>query len=123
MKKTTKSFVREVLARIKGDNVTVIAEKNYRKAEAAINGQIAALKAKLVEEEGHVDDAQEALDNAKYPTEPIASADSYVKNIKEKQEKFDSAKEALENVNSSLKYYEDLLKGFEAEAEIEEKAE
>jgi len=114
MSKTT-SFVKEVLARMKGDTVTVTAEKNYRKATAGLGGQIAALKSKLVEDESKVDDAQEALDNAKYPTELISDVASYVRKIKEKQEAFDKAKEDLEAVQQSIVYYERLLLSFDEE--------
>lgn len=123
MKSKTKSFVKEVLARMKGDSVTATAEKNYRKATAAINGQIASLQSKLIQEESRVEEAQEALDNAKYPSEAITSDENYVKGIKDKQEAFNTAKENLDNVTESLKYYQDLLKGFDAETEVEEEKE
>lgn len=111
----TKSFVKEVVARLKGDTTTVVAEKNYRKATAAIGGQIAALKAKLVEEEGRVEDAKEALDAAKYPTDLITDVSSYVKNIKAKQDAYDAAKESHQAVVETLEYYSKLLAGFEEE--------
>jgi hypothetical protein len=118
----TKSFVKEVLARMKGDTVAVTAEKNYRKATAGIGGQIAALKSKLVEEEGRVDDAKDALDNAKYPVDMIADTSSYVKKIKEKQDAYDKAKEDLEAVQHSITYYEELLASFDVEETAEAEA-
>ena len=111
-----KSFVKEVLARFKGDTDKVVAEKNYRKASAGISGQIAALNAKLVEEEGRVEDAKEALEAVKYPTDLITDVSSYVKNIKDKQEAYDKAKGNLEGVQETLTSYKDLMAGFDQES-------
>lgn len=119
MSKTT-SFVKEVLARIKGDNVAVIAEKNYRKATAGINGQIASLNGRLVEEEEKVDEASENLANAKYPTDVITDVTAYVKKIRDKQEAYDKAVDNLATVKDSLDYYKTLLAGFESQTETPE---
>ena len=56
------NFIKEVTARLKGDEAGVIAAKVERKALSAINGQLAALKAKLVDDETAVEDAEEALE-------------------------------------------------------------
>lgn len=122
MSKKATSFVKEVLARIKGDAVTVTAEKNYRKASAGISGQIASLNSRLVEAEGNLEEANENLENAKYPTDLIGNVNDYVANIKAKQDLANKAKDALEDIQHTLTYYKDLLAGFDQEVETAEKA-
>ena len=80
------NFIKEVTARLKGDEAGVIAAKVERKALSAINGQLAALKAKLVDDETAVEDAEEALNNAIFPTSVFTDNAMYVRNIQSRQE-------------------------------------
>lgn len=105
---TASNFVKEVLARLTGDTDQAVALKNQRKANAAIEGQLAALKSRQVNAEDTVTEAQEALGNAKYPTVLIASSESYIAGIKTATEKLNSAQDALDAVNESLKFFGDL---------------
>lgn len=107
-----KSFVNEVMARLKGDDDKVVAERNYRKANSAIKGQISGLDAKKVDAEVALEEAQDKLAAAKYPTKLINDNSNYVRNIVERQEAVDSAKEALENINESLSYFQGLYDEF-----------
>lgn len=108
------NFAKEVMSRLKGDENGVIAAKNERKATSAINGQLAALKAKQVDDENAVEEAKETLSNAKYPTTLITDNKNYLQNIKYAQEAFDNATETLKQTNDSIAYFEALLKEFEA---------
>lgn len=112
-----KSYVKQVLAKLTGDQNQVVAEKNYRKAVAAVKGQIAALEAKIVEDEGNLEDAKEALANAKYPTEEIkGGSSSFISNIVRHQENVNSAQYMLDQTQKSLDFNKALLVEFEAEA-------
>jgi hypothetical protein len=112
-----KSYLREVGARLKGDEKQVIAEKNYRKATSAINGQIAALKAKEVNDEDAVENATDVLNSIKYPTTLIHTPQAYVRDVVSAQETLDAAKASLEATRASIKFNEDLLEDFNKEVE------
>lgn len=108
MSKVT-NFIKEVTARLKGDENGVIAAKVERKALSAINGQLAALKAKLVDDETSVEDAEEALNNAIYPTNVFTDNSYYVKTILARQEMLDSAVTSLESTKETIAYLENLV--------------
>ena len=107
--KTISIFAKEVAARLKGDEAGVIAAKVERKAVSAFNGQIAALKAKLVDDETRVEDAVEALNNAIYPTSVPTDNSAYISGIVKAQESLDRATELLEETTSTLSYFETML--------------
>lgn len=107
---TVSNFIKEVTARLKGDEAGVIAAKVERKALSAINGQLAALKAKLVDDETAVEDAQEALNNAIFPTSVFTDNRGYVTSIQSAQERLESAEVDLESTKESIAFFEDLLK-------------
>ena len=112
-----KSYVKEVLARITGDEKAVIAEKNYRKASAAAKGQIASLEAKLVGAEDQLDNANEALVVAKYPTTSIGEGKNYIQGIIDAQASVDNAQKNVDDIKASIKFNQGLLAEFDAEVE------
>ena len=107
---TVSNFIKEVTARLKGDEAGVIAAKVERKALSAINGQLAALKAKQVDDETAVEDAQEALNNAIFPTAVFSDNRWYVTSIQNAQDRLESAQLNLEATKESIAFFEDLLK-------------
>jgi len=111
------NFVKEVKGRLTGNDSDVISAKNERKANSAVNGQLAALKAKLVDDESTVEDAEEALKNALYPTSLISDNTSYVKGIKSAQERLDTANQTLTDTKDSITYYEGVLTKFAEQVE------
>lgn len=115
--KKMKSFIKEVVARVAGDQAEVVAQKNYRKATSAVKSQIAALQAKEVDDEAAVEQANENLENAKFPVTPITDNKTYVSSIKRYQDNVDAAAQALEDTRSSIAYFQALLEDFDAEVE------
>lgn len=111
---TVKSFVKEVLARFKGDDNEVVAQRNYRLANAAVKGQLSTLEGKKVKAEVNVETAKEKLDAAKYPTSLIEDGSDYIRNIVRNQESLDEAKEKLETINESIKYFQGLSTEFDS---------
>jgi isopropylmalate/homocitrate/citramalate synthase len=112
---TIKSFIKEAVARIGGDTAQVTAQKNYRKATSAIKSQVAALQAKEVDEEAAVEQAQENLSNAKFPTTLLTDNKSYVSGIQYAQDALVRAQDALEATRASIKYFSGLLVSFDEE--------
>lgn len=107
---TVSKFVQETIAYITGDTDKAVALKNERLAKSAIKGQISALEGALVEAEVNVENAQENLKKATYPSELISSAQGYYNRILGCQEALDDCMSDLEDLQDSLKYAQDLLK-------------
>ena len=105
-------FIREVVARLTGDGAEAKAAKISRKALSAVEGQLASLKAKVVDQENSLEDAQEALKTAKYPTEFPSSNQSYVDAILRAQRTVDENQANLDSTNKAIEYFEGLLKSF-----------
>ena len=107
--KKTELFAKEVLAKLKGDGNEALANKIARKAISAFEGQIAALKAKEVDDENSVEDAQEALANALYPTSMFSDNKSYCQNIVNHQQLLDGTIDILQQTKNSITFFEGLL--------------
>ena len=104
-----KSFIKEFVAAVKGDNVEVMAAKVWRQAESGLTMQIAALKGDLIRKEDAVTDAQEELDKARINGGvQIVDRDSYVSNLI-------SAKDNLTFTEKNLKNHKDTIKFLEEE--------
>jgi len=115
MSTTTKKgelFVKEVIARLKGDDVEAKANKIARKAISALDVQIATLKGKLVEAEVQVETKEEALKNAMYPTEIFTNNQEYCQSIQRAQSNLDEANDYLKDIQESIKFFEGVLKKF-----------
>lgn len=112
VEKNTISFVKEVVARLKGDDTKAIAEKNYRKAVAAAKGQINALEGSLVDLEERVTESKERLEAAKYPIELIPDREEYIKNILRASNIVADAEEELEEAKEKITFLKGLLKEF-----------
>ena len=109
---TMTSYAKEILARIQGNESSIIAAQNERKSNAAVNGQIAALEALVVDQEEAVKDAEEALKEAKYPTTKISDNSAYIRGIRNAQERVTSATETLATTNESLTYFKGIKADF-----------
>jgi len=105
-------FIKEVLAKLKGDGAEALAAKVGRKALSAFEGQIASLNSKKVDQENAVEEAQEALDAATYPTSVFSSNQSYIDGILRAQKAVDQAQEDLDSTNKALEYFTGKLAGF-----------
>jgi len=108
MNKVT-NFVKQTLAMITGDEKTVISTKNERKSNSAINGQLAALKSKLVDDESALEDAEELLKNAKFPSSLITDNPCYIESIKRANSRVQSAKNTIADTKYSIEFFESIL--------------
>ena len=98
-------FVKEVVARIKGDDAEVLGAKIARKAISAIEGQIAALQAKLVDAEDAVETATEQLKDAMYPSVMITDNKAYCDAIVRAQDNLQAKQTLLESVQHSIEVF------------------
>lgn len=111
------NFIKQVIAMAKGDEATVIAAKNERKAISSLKGQIASLEGKKVDAENAVEEAKEALHAAKFPTVQIADSKHYLDNIRTKKAAVDAAQEELDAIEDSIEYWTELHDEFGKEEE------
>lgn len=105
-------FINQVIARLKGDNAEVLANKIARKGLSAVEGQLASLNSKRVDLESAVEDAEEALIAAKFPIELISSNEMYIKEILSAQNKLNNAKAELQATEEAIVYFTDLLNSY-----------
>jgi len=96
MKTNTTSFVKQFIAKVTGDNAQVQAEKAWRSANSALDVQISNMTGDLIQLEDAVEEATEALNNARINNgQPIADRTKYIENLI-------NAKAALETVKENL---------------------
>lgn len=110
-----KSFVKETIARFKGDDAEVIAQKNYRKAVAAANAQISNQNSKLVDDENALEEAKEKLLNTMFPTTAIANGQDYLKAVRSAQEAVEICEKKVEETANSIAYWKDFVNTIDAE--------
>jgi hypothetical protein len=115
MSKTT--FISNITARLTGENIDAFSAKIARKCISALEGQIAALKGVKVDQENEVEEAEEALQNAVYPTSIPAKSEDYCREILRAQSNLDDAKANLEATETSIEYFSNLLKDQEEPAQ------
>lgn len=92
-----KSFVKEVVAIISGDNAEATGQKILRQADSALKTQIASLNGDTISLEDRVEDAQEALRLARVNNgKLITDRNDYVRNLLIAKRSLIDAEEALE---------------------------
>lgn len=120
---TVKSFIKEFIAHVKGDEVAAKAEKVFRQAESALKSHIASLQGDTI---GLEDKVKEAEENAKKSLinfgETIVDRADYVSNLLKKENAAISAKEEHASHLLNVKFLEDKLKSLYEEVEEEAKA-
>lgn len=110
-------FIKEVTARLTGDTASVTATRNARKALAAFDSQLAGLASKKVDLEDELEQCEENLKNATFPTSLINDGKQYLQTVRSYQESLDAKKQELANLEHSVKYFTDKKKEIFAEVE------
>lgn len=101
----TKSFVKEVVAILTGDNAEATAQKILRQADSAFKTQIASLTGDTIALEDRLEDAKEALRLARLNNgKVISDRNSYIRNLLDAKNSVTSAEEALEAHNAKLDF-------------------
>ena len=92
-----KSFVKEVVAIISGDNAEATGQKILRQADSALKTQIASLNGDTISLEDKVEDAKEALRLARVNNgKLITDRNEYVRNLLNAKNALTDAEEAFE---------------------------
>lgn len=92
-----KSFVKEVISLIQGDNAEATAQKILRQADSALKTQLASLNGDTIALEDKVEDAIEALRLARLNNgQLITDRNQYVRDLLNAKNTLIQAEEALE---------------------------
>jgi hypothetical protein len=106
MSTTTKKvslFVKETLARMKGETDDALALNNQRKAIVVCKQELTALEASKFAVDEAIISAKENLREAKYPvTEINALTNDYLVNIKRAKQSLLGAEDRLEDIDYSI---------------------
>lgn len=104
------NYAKTLLAMLTGDQDLALATYNERKASAAIDRNISNLKTQLVDDECVLQEAQEALKEAKYPKYKISQGHDYCGNLLNYKEKVEKAQDRIDSTKVSIEYFEELKK-------------
>ena len=115
-----KSYVKQALHFLAGETDKVVAEQNFRSADAAVNGQVFALKSEEVQKEQALANAAKNLDEAKYPQFAIKNTSTYLASIVSAKRNLDEAQAQLDEVKESIVFFQGLSAEFNTEVEEEE---
>lgn len=101
-----KTVEQEILARLtKSKTDQGLANQIGRKINAALKGQVSSLESEEIDAENSLEDAKEALENAKYPTILPSSPGSYINSVKIARDAVVEAEETLKDIKDSIIYY------------------
>ena len=104
----TKSFVKEIVALLKGDDNEATAQKILRQADSAFKTQIASLTGDTISLEDAVEDAREVLRLARLNNgQVISNRNSYISSLLSSQNRLVEAEEALEVHLAKLAFLND----------------
>lgn len=115
---TIKSFVKQFIASVTGDDVQAQAEKTFRQAQSALKSQIASLDGDTINLEESVKEAQDALEGAKINNgELIDDRNYYVSNLISAQNSVTEAEEDLAAHKTKIEFLKKTLAELEADVE------
>lgn len=106
-----KSFVKEVVAILKGDDSEVTAQKILRQADSAFKAQIASLTGDTIAFEDAVENAQERVNLCRVNRgNLISDRNSYIRNLLDAKNNLTEAEEALAVHNEKLAFLNEQFK-------------
>lgn len=109
--KTLGNYAKTLLALVKGDKDEQLALHNERRAGSAIKKQIHNLEDRKTTLEEQLSDANERLEEAKYPTTyKLSESSNYCAIIKTAQAAVDKIMDDIADADASIKYFEGLKK-------------
>lgn len=111
-----KSFVKQFVAVVKGDDAEAQGQKVLRQADSALQSQVASLNGDTITLEDSVTSAKEALDLARVNNgQVIIDRSYYVRNLLNAKNKVTEAEEALKSHKEKIAFLESELKALSEE--------
>lgn len=116
-KNVMNSFVKQFVAKVKGDDVEVQAEKVWRQANSALKSNISVLEGDLIGKEDAVTSAQEKLDNARINNGcEITDRTSYISTLISAKESLKKAQKELDAHNATITFLNEEWENLKKEA-------
>lgn len=106
------NFLKVMEGILTADDNKVLAGRNANKAEAAVEQQLSAQRSELTDRNIALEEAEDALKAVKYPKTKIENGKDYIRSIRDAQARVDAAKDAVEETNNNIAYFEALQKEF-----------
>lgn len=106
MKKEIGNYAKTLLALLTGDETEKLALHNERRAMSSIRKQLSSLEDRRTSLQEKIEDSEEAVKLAEYPTYKLEENSNYCANLLASDEKLKKAKEDLEDCEASIKYFE-----------------
>ncbi len=111
-----KSFVKQFIATVTGDDVTAKAEKAFRQADSALKAQISSLNGDTINLEDNVSEAKNNLDLAMINSgNPITDREGYIGNLLKAKNNVTLAEEALEKHVKKIAFLQETLNNLSSE--------
>lgn len=110
--KETSLFVKSVMAKLAGDDASAKALKIARKCMAFSSQYGAALEAERINAEIAIEEAEQLVSDAYFPTEDPQEVNTYMEGVVTAHENLERAKKALEDIDNTIKIVEELKKKF-----------
>jgi DNA repair exonuclease SbcCD ATPase subunit len=105
-----KTFIKQFVAMVKGDEAEAIAAKVQRKAIAALDSELANLKGELVDKEQALEDANENLSKAILNNgNEISDRKYYVQGLIKAKAQITEAQDSLEDLKHTISVLEGIL--------------
>lgn len=101
------NYASTLLALLTGDETEKLALHNERRASQAINKQLSSLNDRKITLQEEIENAEETVKLAEYPTTKIEENSSYCSKMVKADEILKQAKQNLEDCEASIKYFED----------------
>mgnify|MGYP003655987527 CR=1 FL=1 len=109
--KQSELFIREIAARITGDDDKALAAKTARQAHTAIESQLAALLAEKLDNEDSVEQAETSFQETVYPKGGISDRKRYVARVADAHNTLEAAREELEDTLATIALFTNIRDG------------
>lgn len=113
-----KSFVKQFVAKLSGDDNEALAQKALRQADSALKTQISNLTGDIINYEDALEAAKEAQASARVNDGKIISdRETYVENLLEAKNDVTEAEEALETHRAKIAFLQGELEALSSEVD------
>ncbi|MDR0582344.1 MAG: hypothetical protein LBG31_05215 [Prevotellaceae bacterium] len=104
-------FLKQVIARIKGDDAKTKAVRITRKCVSAIKAQIAYLESEAENAKIRWEDAEEKRKGVIYPDQLFENSVDYLQAIANAQEEVEKARQRWEAIQQSIRFFTSVQNG------------
>lgn len=109
------NFYKQTMALLTGDKDQQIALKNERRSKAQLKNQLSLLDLEISKQEDVVEQAEDRLTKAKFPSVLIEDGEAYLRSITSAYENLQSVKARLEELEETQKFWSGLQAEFDQE--------